>query len=316
MIPIGRSRVLTDISAKNEASTDSYELVDAFYWKNWGVRVKIAWVVDSASGIDREFAEANDIHVVPLQVIFEDGSYDDMVDITEEEFYHRLAQGMMPKSSQPSLGTFIELYERLEREGYDRAISLHMSGALSGTVNTARMAAENVDLPVDVMDSGIVAKPMLFILEEGLRLHKAGYGPEEILAGMGAMRDRVVGYFIVNDLHYLHRGGRLKATSARIGSLLQIKPILKFENQTFDAIAKVRTFTKAKEYLFRLLDADASQCEISEINVIHANYCEEAEKWLASLREKFRDIPMKISTLGTAVAVHSGAHAIGLAWTR
>lgn len=278
--------------------------------------MKIAWVIDSASGINLDFAKNNNIYVIPLQVVFDGRAYDDMVEMTEEDFYGRLSQGMMPKSSQPSLGSFLDLYERLQREGYDRVISLHMSGALSGTVNTARMAAAGSTLPVEVMDSGIVAKPMMFILEEGLRLYAAKLGFNDIIAGMSRIRDRVVGYFIVNDLHYLHRGGRLKATSALLGSLLQIKPILKFENQYFDAVTKVRTLQRAREYLYRLLDADASQGDIKEINVIHANYRQEAEKWLAQLKEKFSAIPMDISTLGTAVGVHSGPGAIGLAWIR
>ncbi len=276
--------------------------------------MKIAFVIDSASCIDSDFAKSHHVYVIPLQVIFDGHSYADMLEMTEHDFYKRLEAGMMPTSSQPALGSFVALYKRLQEEGYDRVISIHLSGALSGTVTTARMAAKTMDFPVEVVDSGLVAKPMLFVLEEGLRLYEAKMPFNEILAGMVKVRDRVVGYFMINDLQYLHRGGRLKASSALIGGILQIKPILHFENQYFDVIAKVRTARRAKEFLYKLLDDAALRQEILEINVVHANHLQEAQIWLNQLEEKFNKIPVKISTLGTVVGVHSGPKAIGLTW--
>lgn len=278
--------------------------------------MKIAWVIDSASCIDKGFASLNDVHVIPLQVIFGDKCYDDQVDISEAQFYEWLEQGMMPTSSQPSLGSFIALYNRLQQQGYDMAISIHVSHAMSGTVDVARMAAKSVDFPVEVIDSGLVAKPMLFVLEEGLRLYEKRFKVEDIIAMMYTVRERIVGYFLINDLRYLHRGGRLKASSALIGSLLQIKPILHFENQYFDVVAKVRTARRAKEFLYHLLDEDASKNEIREINVVHANHLQEAEKWQTQLQNKFTNISIQLSTLGTVVGVHSGPKAIGLAWIK
>lgn len=282
-----------------------------------GAGMKIAWVIDSASGINSEFAGKHNVYVIPLQVILNGQSYADMVDITEEEVYHRLDEGMMPTSSQPALGTFIALYQKLQSEGYDMVISIHISGSLSGTVNTAQLAAETVDIPVEIIDSGLVAKPMLFILEEGLRLYESTRSTlGDILSSMRSVRHRVVGYFILHDLRHLHRGGRLSASSALVGYLLQIKPVLRFEHQVFDVIAKLRTTRKAQEFLYQLLEKDVSQTGVQEISVVHANHFAEAENWMHQLRQKFSGIPVHISSLGTAVGVHSGSKAIGLAWLK
>lgn len=277
--------------------------------------MKLAWVVDSASGIDASFAREHNVHVLPLQVAFDGRNYNDGQDITEEEFFRQLESGAIPTSSQPSLGTCISLYKQLQSEGYDCIISLHVSGSLSGTVNTAKLAAEAVTIPVEVIDSGLIAKPMVFILQEGLRVYRNAFsGLQDIVAAMCRIRHETVGYFIVNDLGFLHRGGRLSATSALMASLLQIKPILQFKYQQFDVVAKVRTARKAKEFLYSLLEQDIKEKGVREISVVHASYLNEAESWMNQLREKFQGIPVGLSTLGTAVGAHSGPKAIGMAW--
>lgn len=279
-----------------------------------GRNLKIAWITDSASCIDLAFARENNIHVVPLNVIFDGQSYKDMIEMDEHEFYRLIAAGKTPTTSQPSVGDFAKVYTQLKTEGYEAAIAVHVSSQLSGTLNASHIAAEMVDFPVHIIDSGIVAKPMLFALEEGLRLYQAEKHIDEIVAGIKATLERVVAYFMINDLSFLHRGGRLSATSAIIGNLLQIKPILLLRQQKLEIFEKVRTTHRAKEFLYNLLEKDVAEKGVKEINVVHADHFTEAENWAEQLKEKFRDIHVAISSLGTVVGVHSGPRAIGLTW--
>ena len=152
------------------------------------------------------------------------------------------------------------------------------------------------------------------MVEEGIRLFHEQRTLPEILEGIYAMRDRAIGYFMINDLNYLHRGGRMSATSALMGNLLQIKPILHFEAHKLDVVAKVRTLKKAKDMLYSLLEHDVNENRVLEISVVHAHHLEEAKKWREQIHEKFKNIPVSISTLGTVVGVHSGPGAIGLSW--
>lgn len=278
--------------------------------------MKIAWVTDSASCIDLQWAREHHVHVIPLHVIFEGKSYKDMIEMDEDEFYRLIWEGKSPSTSQPSVGEFVELYNQLHADGYDAAIAIHVSAKLSGTIQASRTAAEMVDLPVYIIDSGLVAKPMMYTIEAGLRLFRDLEPLQDILNGIKEMRDRVVGYFMINDLQFLHRGGRLSATSALMGTLLQVKPILLCQYEKLDLFSKVRTHKKAKEFIFDLLHEDAEANSVQEISVIHADHLEEAKVWLEQLKERFSHIPVMISTLGTVVGSHSGPRAIGIAWRK
>lgn len=276
--------------------------------------MKIAFVTDSGSCIDADYAARNDIRVVPLRVIFDGHGYKDMVEMNEEEFYRRIADGQTPSTSQPSVGDFVDIYTQLQNEGYDAAIAVHTSSKLSGTINASQMAAEMANFPVHMIDSGLIAKPLTFAVEEGIRLRNEARTLEEIIGGIKALRDKVVGYIMINDLKFLHRGGRLSASSALIGNLLQIKPILLLKQQKLELFEKVRTNRKARELICKLLESDVQQNHVKEINVVHTNYWQEAREWMEQLKELFKDIPMSISTLGTVVGVHSGPGALGLTW--
>ena len=128
---------------------------------------KIAWITDSTCYIEPEFAKQNNIFVVPMSISFDNETYRDGVDITEEEFYQRLSSSRyLPKSSQPALGELVTLYEELKKE-YDLGIAIHVSSELSGTANASKQAAEIAGFPFELVDSKLISLPMGDMITKG-----------------------------------------------------------------------------------------------------------------------------------------------------
>lgn len=276
--------------------------------------MKIAWVTDSTAYLEEETRRKYDIHVVPLNVIFGEESYREGEEIDARTFYERVRTAkVLPKTSQPSLGEFVELYERL-KGSYDAAIAVHLSSGISGTAETSKQAAQMVDFPVEVIDSKIATYPMSFILKEGIRLQTEGASYEAIVQHMSAVRDRTRALFLVRDLSHLHRGGRLNMAQYVVGSLLKVKPILHFVDGKIVPLEKVRTEKKAEERIFELFDEAVRSVPFARVAIIHANVSEEAKRWQEVLRSKYTHVDVVVSLFGPVIGTHVGEGTIGFGW--
>lgn len=143
---------------------------------------KIAWITDSTIYMDKEFLERNNIHVVPLYVIFGDRCYKEDVDMTTPEFFEKLhSSEELPKTSQPAIGDFVALYEKLKEE-YECGIAIQVSSGISGTFQTSKMAAEMTGFDVKVIDSWMGAFPMACMFQEAIKLEQEGKTRDEIAA--------------------------------------------------------------------------------------------------------------------------------------
>ena len=276
---------------------------------------KVAWITDTAAQLDEAFIQQHDVYVLPLGVVFSDGCYRESVDITKDEFYAKLhAAKTSPKTSQPAIGEMTALYERLQAEGYDYAIAVHLSSGLSGTFETARAAASMTDFPVYPIDSKIGSFPMVKMIEIGNALISEGKEPAVIVDALDAMTANSKLSFIPGGLGQLHKSGRVSGTQAFLSNLLNIKVLIRFENGQAVMTEKVRSIKRARHHVTALLRADMETAVVPEVAVSHCHNPHDAETWKAELLQEFPGLRVHIVPLSVCVAVHAGQGTTGLSW--
>jgi len=276
---------------------------------------KIAWITDTAAQLDVAFIQKYNIHSLPLIVVFPDGSYKEDLDITQLEFYKKLGQTKVPpKTSQPPIGEMVSLYEKLQSEGYDAAIALHVSSGLSGTFESSQSAAKMTDFKVYPIDSKIGSYPMMKMIELGNELLEKGQDVEFVVAAITEMTQNSRLAFIPASLTQLHKSGRVSGTQAFLSQLLNIKLIINFENGKPVMIDKVRADKRAKRTVTELLRNDMTKSSVPEVSVIHCNNKRDAENWKQELMVEFPDLKLQVVSLSVCVGVHAGEGTTGLSW--
>lgn len=275
---------------------------------------RIAWVTDSSVWLDEGIRNRPDVFVEPLTVFFEDEEYKDGVDITPEEFYTKLRTSKyIPKTSQPPVGKFVELYTRLQ-SNFDHIFSIHLSGKLSGTFSSAQQAANLVDIPVTVIDSKILTYPMGVLLREGIRLREEGKDIEEITRFLTAMADRNETFVLIGSLEQLHRSGRMNSAQFYLGSMLSIKPIISITDGALSVAEKVRSEKKATARILEILENALKEKEIDEIYILVGLNDEKAKSLREEIKQMSNSLKITICPLGTAVGVHAGEDTLGISW--
>ena len=279
--------------------------------------MKTAVVTDSTSYIPAELRKKLNIHMIPLSVNFGNESYEEETELTVDEFYEMVrTKKDLPTTSQPPTGRFVELFESLSKE-YDAVISIHLSSGISGTYQGAVTAGNMVEgIEVYPFDSEISCMAQGFYVLEAAEMAMAGKTPQEILARLNEMKQSLKAYFVVDDLSHLQRGGRLSGAQALIGSLLQVKPILHFQNTVIVPFEKIRTKKRAKNRLVELFEEDIKKGGDYKAVVIHANREQEALEWKAELERKFPHVEFMLSYFGPVIATHLGEGAFGLGWVK
>lgn len=276
-----------------------------------------AVVTDSTAYLSQAEQDQYMIHVVPLSVIFDQETFAEGVDIEVSTFYDKVREAKeLPKTSQPPIGEFVNLFEKLTKD-YDEVVTIHLSSGISGTYQGAVQAGEMVDgIDVYGFDSEIACAVQGFYVIEAGKMAKEGASAKEIIAKLNDMKQTMRAYFMVDDLSHLQRGGRLSAASALIGGLLQVKPILHFENKVIVPFEKIRTRKRALKRVEELLGADVAEYPDIEAVVIHANCETEGKEWLATLQEKYPTVHFKLSYFGPVIGTHLGEGSLGMGWYR
>lgn len=278
--------------------------------------MKTAVVTDSTSYIPQELREKLNIHMIPLSVIFGNESYKEEIEITAEGFYEEVKHKDLPKTSQPSVGDFVTLFETLKQD-YDAIISIHLSSGISGTYQGSVSAGNMVEgITVYPFDSEISARVQGFYVVKAAEMAADGKSPAEIMDKLNEMKQSIRAYFMVDDLSHLQRGGRLSSAQAILGSLLQVKPLLHFENKLIVPFEKIRTRKKAMKRIVDLLAEDAASGEAYEASIIHANRLEEAQKWKKELEAQLPNVTFGISYFGAVIGTHLGEGSMGLGWVK
>lgn len=277
--------------------------------------MKTAILTDSTAYLPKEIREKHHIYMIPLAVNFAHETYQEEIDLTAAQFYEKLREkNELPTTSQPPIGSFLDMFETLARD-YDAVISIHLSSGISGTYQGAVTAGNMVEtIKVYPYDSEMSCMAQGFYALEAASLACDGKTPEEIIQRLDEMKQSMKAYFMVDDLTNLQRGGRLSSAQAIVGSLLKVKPILHFVDKKIVPYEKIRTRKKALNRLLELFGEDAARKIPMRAAIIHANRKEEAEHLKEELREKYPHVEFDISYFGPVIGTHLGEGAIGIVW--
>lgn len=267
---------------------------------------KIKIVTDSSVTIEPEVAKELDITIVPLSVMVDGVVYSD-ADLEEGEFL-RLMQSSrnLPKTSQPPVGVFADVFEHLAEDGA-QIISIHMSHALSGTVEAARQGATLANADVTVVDSSFTDQAMKFQVTEAAKLAKEGASLEEILTKIEEVKEKTELYIGLSTLENLVKGGRIGRVSGLISSLLNIRVIMQMKDHQLDPIVKGRGAKTFKKWLDDLT-ASLQNKQVAEIGISYAGSPELALEMKESLQPYVKK-PISVLETGSIIQTHTGENA-------
>jgi DegV family protein with EDD domain len=261
--------------------------------------------------------EKLNIHVLPLVVTLEGKSYREGVDMNAEDFYKLLAAtGSFPTTSTPSPGYFAETYRRLAAADPD-ILSVHMSSGLSGTFNSARVAAESVpEANVTVIDTKTLSAAAGWQVAAAARAIKAGWKKEQILSLIERISAGSDSLFTLNDLRYLIHGGRIGHMKGLIASLLNIRPMIGVEKVkgTYGQMGQARTFKRAVEGLVDLISRKHMPGSALRAQVLHALNPEGAGMLRELIDKRFACNWLPTSHLSLVLGAHTGTTMVGVAY--
>jgi conserved uncharacterized protein len=267
---------------------------------------KIKVVTDSSITIEPELAKDLNITIVPLTVMIDGVVYSD-ANLKEGEFLRLMKSSKnLPKTSQPPVGVFAEVFEDLSAEDV-QIISIHMSHALSGTVEAARQGATLAKADVTVVDSSFTDQAMKFQVVEAAKMAKAGATLEEILEKLEEVKAKTELYIGVSTLENLVKGGRIGRVTGLISSLLNIRVVMQMTNHTLTPIVKGRGAKTFKKWLDDLKES-LKEKEIEEIGISYAGGPEFANQMKEELQE-FVEKPIPVLETGSIIQTHTGENA-------
>ncbi|EGU67851.1 hypothetical protein HMPREF9960_1930 [Streptococcus cristatus ATCC 51100] len=267
---------------------------------------KIKIVTDSSITIEPELAKDLNITIVPLTVMIDGVVYSDS-NLKEGEFLQLMKSSKnLPKTSQPPVGVFAEVFEDLSAKDV-QIISIHMSHALSGTVEAARQGATLAKADVTVVDSSFTDQAMKFQVVEAAKMAKAGATLEEILQKLEEVKAKTELYIGVSTLENLVKGGRIGRVTGLISSLLNIRVVMQMTNHTLTPIVKGRGAKTFKKWLDDLKES-LKEKEIEEIGISYAGGPEFANQMKEELQE-FVEKPISVLETGSIIQTHTGENA-------
>jgi DegV family protein with EDD domain len=274
------------------------------------VKRPFAVVTDSTADLPDEWRDRYGIEVVPLKVLFGAETVRDRVDMTDAQFFERLAaSSKLPTTSAPSPGEFAEVYTRLAKD-YESCISIHIGAQLSATAEAARIGAQSVEgFRVEVIDSETVTMPMAFLCKvaaESSSLDEATAAVKERVP-----RARVLA--LLDTLRYLEMGGRLSKAQAMIGTMLDLKPLLLMVDGEIKSLDRVRTRSRAIPRMLEFFEKDSP---VEHVGVVHAQAPDEAEQIAAGLRGKHPGLEVPVGQIGCVLGTHVGPKALGLVYIK
>ncbi|MBK50598.1 MAG: fatty acid-binding protein DegV [Chloroflexi bacterium] len=269
-------------------------------------------ITDSTSDIPESVVSDLDIEVVPLNIHIGQDDFKHGVDIGTDEFYTKLLTGsQLPKTSQPSPGEFLDVYNKFLDKS-DAIVSIHVTSKLSGTYNSAIQAKSelNTTKPIEIVDSATVSMALGLIVIRAAKLAKEGGTLEQVVKEIDECSRKSEVLVVLDTLEYLAKGGRIGKASALIGSILSVKPILTVADGVVDTFGKARTFTKAMNSLEEAIKGFTPVTDMSVFYSTDKNISDDMIGRLSGIVEADR---LVVSRIGPTVGTYAGPKAIAVA---
>ena len=272
-------------------------------------------VTDSTADLTEEEVKQFEIAIVPMNISIDDENYIDGVTITKDEFKQKMIESAeLPKTAQPSIGRFVEVYDELGKNG-DSVISIQMMRSISGTVDAARQAADITETNVTVLDSDFTSRSMGMIVKEAAKAAQEGKSVQEILEIVEDAKKRTTLYLTVVNLDNLIKGGRISQLMGMFSNLLNIKLFLQVINGKIEIIQKgrgLKSLQKKYDEIFEQMKSAPNG--IQEIGIMHAGLSDFNQGNIARIRELFPDVPLTIVTTSPIIMSHTGVDAMAITY--
>ncbi|MFL7813554.1 MAG: DegV family protein [Anaerolineales bacterium] len=269
-----------------------------------------AIVTDSTSDIPSEMLERYQIYQIQVDLTLDGKTYLDGFDLSRNDFYKRLPTLKdLPTTASPSSGRFQTLYERVFQDGFSEIISIHASSKLSGIFNSARLAAQDFTANIQVIDSKQLSLGLGFQVIQAARAAQRKLPREKILDEVRSIRERVRVFALLDTFTYIHRSGRVSWAKARLGSLLNIKPIVELKDGEVLNRGLARTQRNGLRYLEEFL-TDLGPLEY--LAILHTNAAETGQAFLDKVLPPQICEPLLVNVT-TIIGTHVGPNGIGFA---
>lgn len=281
---------------------------------------KIAILVDSTAYLSDELKEKENLKVVYLSTIIGNSSKKELIEVDFPAYSDYLSDDKetLPTTSQPAIGEVVSALEELQSLGYTDVVAIALSSGISGTFTSYSVASLMVpNIKVHPFDSEVSCQAEGFYVKKALKLIEQDENPEIIVNKLEEMKKLSKAYFVVDDLSHLQRGGRLTGAQALIGNLLQVKPILHFDNKVIVPYMKIRTYKKAISKIYELFNEFYINNSSSDIYVcvIHVEADDKASDILEYLNKEYPNINIEKGCIGPVIATHLGVGAVAIGWT-
>ena len=283
--------------------------------------MKIAIVTDSNSGVTQAQAKELGITVIPMPFMINGETYEEDINLTQEQFYTHLTDGAEISTSQPSPQTVMNQWNELLKE-YDQIVHIPMSSGLSSSCATAMILAQDYDGKVQVVDNQRISVTMKLSVLDAMKMAEDGLSAAEIKRILEEQKFNSSIYIMVDTLKYLKKGGRITPAAAALGTLLRLKPVLQIQGEKLDAFAKARTVKQAKRIMLDAIHKDIETRMGGEVNMdnlhIAAAYTpgEGVEQWLEEIRREFPDKEIVVDPLSLSISCHIGPGALAVTVTK
>ncbi len=279
---------------------------------------KVAILTDSNSGITQSAAGELGVYVLPMPFMINEQTFFEDIDLSQEEFYKKLAEGADICTSQPSPESVMEYWDKLLKD-YDEVVHIPMSSGLSGSCQSAIMLAEDYEGRVQVVNNQRISVTQRQSCLDAKLLAQKGKSAREIKEILEADRFNSSIYIMLDTLYYLKKGGRITPAAAAIGTMLRLKPVLQIQGDKLDAFAKARTATQGKNIMINAVRNDmetrfggAPDPEKHWLSMAYTCDREAGEAFRAEVQELFPGFEIHMDPLSLSVACHIGPGALAV----
>ncbi len=274
---------------------------------------RIAIVTDSTCDLPQDVREKHSIHMIPLHIHWGDEIFQAGIDIDADTFYKRLiVDPVHPTTSQPSVGEFLQLVERLRGEGAEEIVGVFLSRLLSGTISSAEAALTMTEVPLHIVDTKSISLGVGAAVMAAVQARDAGGSAADIAAAAERRAARTNAVITVDTLEYLHRGGRIGGAIKLVGHALSLKPVMHLVDGKLEPVSATRTRSKAITRMVEAASAGLDMAAPIGAGILHVAAPKDAEIVAGLFREMYAPQEMMTVEVTPIIGVHVGPNALGV----